>query len=143
MKAPLRPTRIYRLLGLAAALLLVGGCSQQDRVAGRVTFGGAPVKGGFVTFIGPDNRRRTADINGDGEYQFLDHPSGTVKVGVAGVVADPSKSTAARPVPKDVHGAPRAPATTTPLPRKYADPDNGLTFDVTGGSQKFDIELTP
>jgi hypothetical protein len=45
-----------------------------------------------------------------------------------------------------VHGAPSLPqpqAAAQALPRKYANPDNGLTFTVTKGRQKFDIELTP
>ena len=44
---------------------------------------------------------------------------------------------------KDAHGLPAPPAPQQPLPRKYANPDNGLTCTVTKGRQTFDIELTP
>ena len=136
-------TRRYGLIPLAVVLLFAAGCGGKSRVAGTVTLNGSPVKGGVVTFIGADNQRKAANINADGEYQLDEPPAGAVKVTVTGLPAKlPTQLT---PMP-GVHGAPSLPqpqAAAQALPRKYANPDNGLTFTVTKGRQKFDIELTP
>ncbi len=139
----LRATRLLPLLVLPAALVFVPGCSETNSVSGKVTFNGAPVKAGFVTFIGADNKRKVANIGSDGEYQLNQPPMGTVKVTVAGVSGSAPLPRAGRSVPRDLHGVSQESPSSQALPRRYADPDNGLTFEVTGGAQRFDIELTP
>jgi hypothetical protein len=138
-----RATRLFPLLGLASALVLIPGCSETNSVSGKVTLKGEPVKAGFVTFIGEDNHRKVANIGSDGEYTLNQPPMGTVKVTVAGVTTTAPAPKAGQRAMRDVHGVAQEEGSSQAVPRRYADPNNGLTFNVTGGTQRFDIELTP
>jgi hypothetical protein len=143
MNTSLTTARSCGALALAAALLLVAGCSDKSVVAGKVTFNGAPIKGGIVTFIGAHNERQVANINGDGVYVMEDPPGGAVKVTVTGPRVNIRMPATAPPVVKNPHLLPPLPAASQPLPWRYARPDNGLTFVVTKGRQTYNIDLTP
>jgi hypothetical protein len=130
------------LLLMSAAVFLAAGCSQKGTVSGQVTLNGAPVRGGVVTFLGEDNQPRIANINSEGEYSVTGVPLGTARITVTSLgtsVAMPRTMYALR----DLHGLPQPPAAAPQLPRKYANPENGLTWVVEKGDQKFDIALTP
>jgi len=107
-----------------------------------VTLGGAAVAG-EVTFIGADNTSVSNLILPDGTYTIANPPKGRVKVVVKGT-GMPTPPAKGQPpgvkAPEMVGGT--APAGVPPPP-KYANPDNGTTFEVTGGQQTFDIELKP
>jgi hypothetical protein len=64
---------------LAAGLL---GCSSSKRgsVTGKVTYKGQVVKAGSVLFIYDEGGQYPAGINADGTFQFMDVPTGNVKV---------------------------------------------------------------
>lgn len=64
---------------LAAGLL---GCSSSKRgsVTGKVTYNGQVVKAGSVLLIYDEGGQYPAGINSDGTFQFMDVPTGNVKV---------------------------------------------------------------
>jgi hypothetical protein len=113
-----------------------GGKGAKNSVSGKVTFKGQTVAG-FVFFIGADNKEVSAGIDSDGTYLVSNPPMGQVRVAVRGLPKGP-------PPPKDSSGMPgtQSPTGVAP-PARYAAADNGLTFNVTGGKQEFNIELAP
>ncbi len=137
------PRTIRPALAVAAfALLLAAGCDEsRSGVSGKVTFNGAPITRGTVVFTAENNKAWAANISREGEYHIDGLPAGTFKVSLTNMATAPQVRSGAAPA-KDVQALPAA-AAQPPLPRKYAKPDNGLTLTVTGGSQTFDIELTP
>jgi hypothetical protein len=64
---------------LAAAVV---GCSPSNRasVTGTVTYNGQPLKAGTVYFIYDQGGQYKSDLKSDGSYQFMDVPTGGVKV---------------------------------------------------------------
>jgi len=127
-----RPGRLARTcapLVFATFVFLAAGCDSKGTVSGQVTLNGVAVRGGVVTFLGENNVQRVANINADGEYR-------------SDGVTVPMPRTASL-VTKELHGLPQPPAAPPALPRKYANPDNGLSCTVEKGEQKFDIALTP
>jgi hypothetical protein len=133
--------RPWLSLALAASLSLAVGCGGRDRVAGKVTLNGAPVKGGVVTFL-VGQEQKAGSINAEGEYVVERPPRGAARVTVQGAATELRMPVPRRAAGKDARQLP-APAASDALPGKYAKPDNGLTFEVTGGRQTFDIALTP
>jgi predicted small secreted protein len=114
-----------------------GGKSGADSVSGKVTLGGQAVSGEIV-FVGPDKKELASPIGKDGTYQISGASKGENQVLVrsmgGGLVAPPKggdKTTTAG----GLDG--------TPPPAKYAKPDNGLKFEVTGGKQEKNFELQP
>src|SRR5262249_19223602 len=129
MKSALTTSR-NRLLGLLtlAAVALASGCSSKGSVTGQVTLNGAPIHGGVVTFIGADGERQTANISSEGEYHINGVPPGTVKITVTNLVTNVPMPMTRPAVMKDAHGLPERPTVQVALlPRRYADPENGLT----------------
>jgi len=124
------------------------GCGSQgpkNTVSGKVTLKGDPVAGSVV-FIGSDNKEVMTHINPDGTYSVPDPAMGENKVLVKGGAVGGPAPPVLEGTPKDFKGT-MPPTTTTKMgvapPPKYGSPDNGLSFKVTGGAQKYDIELTP
>jgi hypothetical protein len=135
--------RSLGLLALAAVLALASGCVRTGSVSGQVRLNGVPLHGGVVTFIGPDGEQKVANIGSEGEYRVDGLPADTVKITVTNLGTNVSMPMTRSAVMKDTHGLPQPPSTQSALPRKYANPDNGLTLTVTKGKQTFDIDLTP
>ncbi len=80
----------------------------------------------------------------DGSY-LVENPSlGLTKIAVRRIPGAAIAPTTPVPVIKD---QPAMPASTlTPSvnpPAKYASPENGLKYEVKGGKETFDIQLTP
>jgi hypothetical protein len=129
----LRRPAVAALAALALALASGCGAGPENVVSGKVTLGGGkPIRDGFVTFYGADNKRVTAHITADGRYQLADPPKGPMRVAVSGPLA-----VAAPKGAPPLVGVP----TPEPLPKKYEDPNNGLTANLTGGRQTVDLEL--
>lgn len=134
--------RILRSLAFTA-WLISAGCSSNassDSVRGKVTLNDKPVSG-MVVFTATDGKTASSPIGPDGSYTVTSPPRGTVKVSVTGM--GPAAGRGPAPAKMKDDSLPELPAEGVPPPAKYAKPDNGLTFDVTGGPQSFDISLQP
>jgi hypothetical protein len=120
-----------------------GGNAPSNIVKGKVTLNGQPVLG-EVVFIAADKKETKASIALNGEYSFPNPPKGEYQVlvksiGMTGTVPGGQKNAMSDP---SSSGAGTLKGQEPP--KKYAQPDNGLPkLNVTGGEQKFDIELTP
>lgn len=155
--------RFLNHLLLLSALLLAVGCSKSGSVSGKVYYKGQPLTVGMVQFF-PDNRGGdfSSPIDKDGSYRISKLPPGPVKVSVISNTTNPivnmppmaggpfakkgmegaeemmkkSKKEGDSATPSfDVKGG-----VTTPA--KYGSPETSdITFNVTGGEQKFDIKL--
>jgi hypothetical protein len=117
---------------LPVALLGCGGSggSMKSVVTGKVTFNGAPVPAGTVTFIAQNTEGTTMmSAIDNGTYRIPNFPPGEVKISVQGP------------------GRPSNPEDKTPrvtLPEKYLNVmTSGLTYTVKTGQQTHDLNLTP
>jgi len=147
-------------VGLMAAVLVGCGSEPTAEIKGTVTYQGKPLPGATLTFFPSNNKTFTADTKEDGTYTVPVTGRGTVKVSVQ--VAQPrvpvrpiptsnpkSKDTFAKDaVNSDDQGkmGRLAPPSETPvtiaIPTIYNNPDTSdLKFELTGGSQTFDIVL--
>lgn len=132
------------LLGLLVPVLIgCGGGSGTapepiavDVVSGKVTYKGEVVTGEIV-FVGADKTESSAPIEADGSYQVTAPPKGDVQILVKATASVP------RPAISGKGGALKESkgAGSTKPPAKYASLGNGLKFNVTGGTQSFDIDL--
>ncbi len=130
------------------SLAFINGCpgagAVNDIVSGKVTLNDKPVSG-EVIFTGPNNVSASGPAL-EGSYSVFNPPKGkcviTIKsMGMAGAPATlPSGKDI--PVVKDMP-KPGLGTGGVPPPAKYERPDNGLTFEVKGGKQEFDIKLQP
>jgi hypothetical protein len=125
----------------ACAVLLASGCGS-NRVTGQVTLNGEPVTDGVVVFIDAANQRKAAPIHADGRYLLDDPPAGNCRVAVKNLGTLRGESVRP-PLPQEVlDKLPPQPAPSPAVPARYGQPGNGLEFEVAGGRQVFDIELT-
>jgi hypothetical protein len=127
------------------ALLLVllmanSGCGGRGNVTGKVTYKNKPVTWGQIRFEGSDGATRQGSIDKDGSFIVEDLALGEAKVAVES------------PNPKSitlVSKGDRPPAPAFPdvpnwvaLPIKYeAVTKSGLTFPITRGENKIDVDL--
>ncbi len=156
---PLRLTAFA--LPLAMVALALTSCGPRSgSLSGKVTYKGEPLKGGFITFLGPQTY--SADIKLDGSYEIPKMVSGTYRIGIdtEAFKFDPTsklpKEAKAPPIhklPVDPskfgYSVPNPSAEYDPakryvkIPSKYKDPNqSGLTYDFPGGTQTYNIELT-
>jgi hypothetical protein len=150
-------TRLVRLVRplvfapLLAALVSALGCSggKPSLVKGKVTLDGKPVKGDVV-FVG--EKEHAMPINADGTYSIPNLKKGTYKVAVRPRKAPPGVSEEVAAIPTGGTGKDAAPTAggaatvavdAVPPPAKYAAPNSsGLSFEVKGGEETYDIPLT-
>ncbi len=170
-RPPLRFTAFT--LPLAMVALALTSCGPRSgSLSGKVTYKGEPLKGGFITFLGPQTY--SADIKLDGSYEVPKMVSGTYRIGIdtealkiAGeskgppfMKFDPSsklpkeaKEPPTQKLPVDPskfgYSVPNPSAEYDPakryvkIPAKYKDPNqSGLTYDFPGGTRTYNIELT-
>ncbi len=132
-------------LWLLPLLVCAAGCGS-PKISGKVTYKGEPLHMGLVVFTAADGWSGTAQINEDGSYSIANVPAGTAKVAVDsfGESANlPARGKVMRR-PRDEHSPP--PPDSGPagvkIPAKYNKADtSGLTVEVTGGKQTYNIEL--
>jgi hypothetical protein len=131
------------VLAVLVCLPLFTGCNKgpgagKANVKGKVTLGGKGVgpNASVIFYGGEDKQVGEAITTGEGEYNMTDVPTGPVKIAV--LRRGPATATKAMPMPGMKETAPEV-----PIPAKYSKPTDGLTYTVTSGSQKHDIELTP
>jgi hypothetical protein len=114
-------------------------------VQGTVTYRGAPVPAGRVSFFGPNDQVASAVINADGSYEAQNVPLGPVKVAVTTPLPPPPEIQKMAKEGKRRFGKGnviQAPANVVPIPAKYTDPaKSGLGLTVIQDSQPFLIEL--
>lgn len=143
--------------------VLAAGCSGQGTVSGKVFYKGQPMTGGMVYFYPEAKSGNYASIIGtDGTYSIPKVPSGPAKISVVsasrGVPTEVFKSMGGKRAAEGVKkmgnigkaasgggqeaGKALDVKSAEPFPVKYTDPDkSGLTINVTGGSQTFDIKM--
>jgi hypothetical protein len=144
------PTRFPRavLVFIGALAAAVCGCSGTGTVEGKATVDGKPAVGAAVIFSGRDNRSATAVVQEDGTYQTAGVPVGPVKVALMpgmggwGPIGLPTPKGANR----DKEDLPKpAPKRSPPpsIPKRYTNVEtSGLTINVKGGRNAFNIEMT-
>jgi len=118
-----------------------GPAVSANQVSGKVMLGNVPASGATVTFIGAGGKKAGALVDREGKYVVVDAPPGKVQVTVKSMAgAGP-----ALPTPAQVKDAKAGPpgATSVTVPAKYGEPNNGLTYEVKGGKETYDIELKP
>ena len=163
--SPAWPGRVVRY-GPLLFLLMVAGCGpRQGHVSGQVTFNGAPLPGGRVTFQPADPRKNAVSVDLDDQGRYAaDLPAGDVAVSIdnreleprapqSGIPADlpPALRDKIRKTggagggsPRPPEGAPKSSGKYVAIPpRYYAAETSGLTIRVRGGEQTEDLPLTP
>ncbi|HVS38615.1 MAG TPA: hypothetical protein VMS17_23870 [Gemmataceae bacterium] len=140
----IRPPFLLVLL-LAAA----PGCgARKGNVSGLVSYQGAPLPNGKITFIceGGDKPVLPATIR-DGQYELKGAPVGPVKITVATYNPTPPVAPPAGiPLMKRPDGEPPPPASNkyVAIPSRYGQPDqSNLSYDVQAGDQVHNIDLPP
>jgi hypothetical protein len=133
-------------LAILVLLLAVGCGPKTGNVTGKVTYKGAPVPAGTVTFHGENGSVQASWITPNGGYTINGVPPGSVKVSVipssqGRAPAPPrGKTSAAHPSGKGAGDVAAIPA--VPIPDKYKDPArSGLMYTVVAGEQSIDIPL--
>jgi hypothetical protein len=144
------------LLVLTASFAGAGCAKPTGSVSGKVSYKGAPLKGGHVIFLKADNQSVWADIGEDGSYSFEKITAGPVQIGVEtsslkppvnrpGQPAGGARRYSAPPGEENPNKAPDPEANFkryVAIPEKYETPQSsGLTYDVKSGKQEHDIPL--
>jgi hypothetical protein len=143
--------------GLLLLLVLSAGCSSYGNVSGKVSFKGETLGGGKVLFVAPGQKTVSSPIAPDGTYTIANIPTGTVQIAVETESARPVEADAMKAgvpqIPPDANLPPEAAKSMYKsgmankgkyvwIPEGYGDPEkSGLTLEVTGGNQPYDIEL--
>ena len=139
---------------LGISLAAVGCGSSTGTISGKVSYKGAPLKGGYVTFYTKDKKvTRPGEIQEDGSYKIEKMPTGEALICVDTSTLKPPTQAHNIPTyspPKGQQLPPRYKLSNNEekakryveIPSQYADPDKSkLTYTVKGGSQEYDIKL--
>lgn len=135
---------------LGIALLFALGCKPAGppvaTVGGKITLGGKPLPGGFITFQSEDGTRSVVgEINTQGTYEIRTHdsaglPPGKYKVGIK----PPAPPRTSDEPPLAGEALTYQPPKERLIPERYASFEtSGLTADVTLENKSYDFELTP
>jgi hypothetical protein len=145
-----RPGRLKAVLWLLPLLAGTAGCGS-PKVSGKITYKGEPLHTGKVMITAANGWVGASLINEDGTYSIPNVPPGPAKIAVDTQYSDPVPlSPAARqhkkrpPPPPEAMKVPSGLTIHPPvkIPDKYKQPEtSGLTLEVTGGRQTFDINL--
>jgi hypothetical protein len=118
-----------------------GGPKNADNVVkGIVSVKGEPVGAGSITFHGATSKM--APIL-SGKYQMDDPPLGQVKVSVKGMGGAEKPKETPGTGDKASGGLLTAGGAGAVAPKKYENPDNGLTYEVKAGKHEKNFELEP
>ncbi|HBI46734.1 MAG TPA: hypothetical protein DDY78_28355 [Planctomycetales bacterium] len=132
------------LFFLAAAAFASLGCGGgRGNVSGEVKYSGQPLAAGDITFIFEDGEKQQvhADVI-DGKYTLPPTQTGKAKVTITATA--PNTAHGPLPAGATVTGPSVSPEKYVPIPQKYSNLDqSGLTYDVKGGDQKKNFDLTP
>ncbi|MSR32865.1 MAG: carboxypeptidase regulatory-like domain-containing protein [Gemmataceae bacterium] len=118
---------------------LVAGCGQRTgSVAGKVTFKGMPLASATVTFFDSAGNVRYGVTGESGEYSIAEVVTGKAKI-IVGMPVEISMITPAERAGKE---KPPTKSKYPALPERYLDQEkSGLSLEVQGGSQTFDLKL--
>jgi hypothetical protein len=144
-----------RWLGAVALFVAVAvvGCKPgggKGIVTGKVTYKGAPLKGGRVVFSTSNKQGSQADIGEDGTYTTPEMATGPAKIGVetsylnrqTGRIRNQPPKDAKMPEGYTMAGGGGDAKRYVKIPDQYEKADtSGLTYDVKSGKQTHDIEL--
>ena len=143
----------YGLLAVVASLAAaaLSGCGpSKASITGTVKFNGQPLPSGTITFTSDAGNTVKGSVITDGKYTITDFQTGPAKVSVVttpssrGVGTAPP-GTAAMPAPgaAAAPGVVTAPGKYVPIPPRYSSPEESkLTYDVKGGENTKDFDLT-
>ena len=132
--------RLKVSLWLLPLLACAAGCGS-PKLSGKVTYNGEPLHSGIVSITAANGWVGTSQINDDGTYSIANVPAGSAKIAVDNFSSEPGTKLARKiPRPPDKSHPTQAPPVK--IPEKYKDPKtSGLTLEVTGGRQTYDIKL--
>jgi len=147
---PQCPGRPAVLAAILVAGLLAVSCQSRGVnsavVSGKVTYKGAPVTGGKVTFHSPTAGPVPGPINPDGTYSFGGVAPGEMKVTVETESARQAASMDYTKMMKPPAGMKESATPTpvyVPIPAKYAnEATTPLTVKVASGNNTINLELT-
>jgi len=136
-------------LALAVAVGVVGCGGGKGTISGKVTYKGAPLKGGHIAFLASNKQNFMGDISEDGSYVISNVPTGPAKVSVqTSYMKQTARTSRQYKVPADAPkglgggGGPDLAKRYVAIPDKYEDPDqSGLTYTVKSGDQTHNIDL--
>lgn len=83
--------RIVSLVGLCTVVVGCAKSPYSSSVSGKITYKGQPVKAGMVYFIFDVGGQYESPLKTDGSYEFIDIPTGQVKVLVDNAAFDPDQ----------------------------------------------------
>jgi hypothetical protein len=134
------------LVVLLALLLAVGCGPRTAKVSGKVTYKGAPVPAGTVTFHGDNGVVQAAWLTPSGSYTINGVRPGSFKVSVMPSqpprAPAPARGKTSASHPSGKGAADVAAIPVVPIPEKYKDPEkSGLSYTVVAGEQSIDIPL--
>jgi len=122
-------------------------------VSGKVSYKGAPVKGGNITFVSSEGKASAStSINEDGTYTISKVPAGAVQICVETETLNPAKrSKTPKYSPPPGMKAPEGLGSGNTedlskryvwIPPAYANPETTkLAYTVKGGSQEHNLDL--
>ena len=148
----IRAKRFAASVAACLALAALAGCGDGSKatVSGKVTYKGAPVTGGTLTLYPSSGTPYPVNIGTNGTFNVGDAPVGTMGVAIntdnVPTTAGYQMSPGVTP-PKDMPAPPQMDTSNMPkkvvIPQKYGDPKtSGLTWDVKGGKNTKDFDLT-
>ena len=140
----------YGLLAVVASLAAaaLSGCGpSKASITGTGKFNNQPLPSGTITFSSDAGSKPVkSSVITDGKYTITDFPTGPAKVSVVTTPPPNSGRVVAAPPGTPVIAVPGGGAATgkyVPIPLRYSAPDkSGLTYEVKGGEQTKDFELT-
>ncbi len=155
---------VFSLLGLGTLFTLMVGCGGDAtnapcNISGKVTYKGAPVTGGTMTFWSSEGGSYSASLDATGKYSTANLPAGTAKVSVDTESTNPDRKMEGygggkgKPGQSGGGGAKKMTASPMPdyakknvityvkIPAKYAQKDSPLTTTLKPGANKADFDL--
>jgi hypothetical protein len=143
-------------IGLLLLMLTAGCVASTSTVSGKVVYQGQPLTSGTVTLYGANGAVHASLLDAGGCYSIPGVGRGPAKVTVTTHAAIPAGFEKVQPHPdfkpafkvvlpgSEPGGAGAKACGYVRIPEKYGNPDqSGLTLEVTGGLQTFDIKLNP
>jgi hypothetical protein len=140
-----------RMLVASLFLLPLGCGSSSGTISGKVFYNGRVVPGGTIMFVAEGNGGTvTTTIEEDGSYRAVKVPPGLAKIALRPHQPPPIRKMADKSAflpGNDPSKTAKQSEATKPreylwIPEQYGDPEkSGLTLQVQGGAQQFDIKL--